>query len=69
METSYISEPLIEHVKVLAKCDISKEDLTDAIEYFRGKYIVSVKNLKKRLYFYHRITIRIAMLNAFLQIL
>ncbi|EFN84042.1 hypothetical protein EAI_09945 [Harpegnathos saltator] len=35
METTYITDETIKYVQVLAKCDISKEDLTDAVEYFR----------------------------------
>jgi hypothetical protein len=39
METTFITDETVEYVQLLAKCDISKEDLTDAVEYFRGKYI------------------------------
>ncbi|XP_025158871.1 uncharacterized protein LOC112589511 [Harpegnathos saltator] len=35
METTYITDETIKYVQVLAKCDISKEDLTDVVEYFR----------------------------------
>lgn len=37
METS-VDPILIEHVQLLAQCDISKEVLTDSIAYFQGKY-------------------------------
>lgn len=37
---SNVDPSLIEHIQVLAKSDISKEDLTDSIAYFRGKYFV-----------------------------
>ncbi|KMQ91669.1 23s rrna methyltransferase, partial [Lasius niger] len=35
METTKITDATVEYVQLLAKCDISKEDLTDAIQYFR----------------------------------
>lgn len=44
METTDIIDDIIEQVQLLAKCDISKEDLTDAIEYFRGKYMLLINN-------------------------
>jgi len=31
---------MIEQIKTLAKSDISKEDLTDSIAYFKSKYFV-----------------------------
>lgn len=47
METTYITDETIKYVQVLTKCDISKEDLTDAVEYFRGKNIIN-DELKKK---------------------
>lgn len=32
METAIVDEATIQHVQVLAKCDISKADMTDAVE-------------------------------------
>lgn len=39
MEESSSDLSLEEHVQLLAKSDISKEDLTDSIALFRGKYL------------------------------
>lgn len=37
MEGSSVDLFLKEHIEALAKCDITKEDLTDSIAYFKGK--------------------------------
>ena len=31
---------LMEHIQILAKSDITKEDLTDSVALFHGKYLV-----------------------------
>lgn len=41
METS-VNPSLLEHVQLLAQCDISKEVLTDSIAYFQGKYLIII---------------------------
>lgn len=38
MEEGNVDPFLIEQVQLLAASDISKEDLTDSIAYFKGKY-------------------------------
>lgn len=38
MEERNLEPFLIEQVQILAASDISKEDLTDSIAYFKGKY-------------------------------
>ncbi|XP_032687792.1 uncharacterized protein LOC116851973 [Odontomachus brunneus] len=51
MEKMVISDCTINYVQILAQCDISKEDLTDAIEYFRDVLqrfdLISVEAPKK----------------------
>ncbi|EFN88743.1 hypothetical protein EAI_03153 [Harpegnathos saltator] len=39
METTFVDEATISYVQNLAKCDITKEELTDAIEYLRDVLI------------------------------
>jgi len=40
MEAAGVNPFLKEHIQSLVKCDISKEDLTDSIAYFKGKYFL-----------------------------
>lgn len=48
MEEASLDQFLKEHMQILAKSDILKEDLTDSIAYFKGKYFVySCKTLQK----------------------
>ncbi|XP_025158820.1 uncharacterized protein LOC112589503 [Harpegnathos saltator] len=39
METTFVDKVTISYVQNLAKCDITKEELTDAIEYLRDVLI------------------------------
>ncbi|XP_011145981.2 uncharacterized protein LOC105187078 [Harpegnathos saltator] len=39
METTFVDKATISYVQNLAKCDITKEELTDAIEYLRDVLI------------------------------
>jgi len=47
MEESSIDPSLIEFIQILAKSDVSKEDLTDSIVYFRGKYLYIFTNITR----------------------
>lgn len=40
MEEINVNPFIKEHVQELAKCNVSKEDLTDSIAYFKGKYFI-----------------------------
>lgn len=39
MEGAHVDPFLKEHLQILTKCDISKEDLTASIAYFKGIYV------------------------------
>jgi len=49
MEESNIDPSLIEFIQILTKSDGSKEDLSDSIAYFRGKYLYIFANITKNI--------------------
>lgn len=57
-----LSVTTIHHVQVLVQCNISKENVTDAIEYFRSKYVLYT--LLMEISVYHPGTLGIRMFNA-----
>lgn len=40
MKETIVDSSLKEYVQILSKSDVSKEDLTDSTEYFKGKYFI-----------------------------